>query len=63
MLICLILVMIHFFTHALTDGSEGKRFVFDVEFIFFIMIGIIIKSTQKFKKLINPNYDHYNQSN
>ena len=51
LLICLILVMIHFFTHALTDGSEGKRFVFDVEFIFFIMIGIVIKSTQKFKKI------------
>jgi hypothetical protein len=31
----------HFLTHILTDGDEGQRFVYDIEFIFFIMYGFL----------------------
>ncbi len=49
--ICIIIILIHFFTHVFTDGSESKRFVFDIEFIFFILIGLIVKSIQDYKKI------------
>ena len=32
--------MIHFVSHTITDGGEGRRFVFDIEFIFYIAIGL-----------------------
>ncbi len=30
--------LIHMLSHAVTDGDEGDRFVFDVEFIFYIFV-------------------------
>lgn len=50
LIISIIIILIHFATHVLTDGSEGKRFVFDIEFIFFILIGLIIQSTKIYNK-------------
>jgi len=42
LLVCTLIVVSHYLTHALTDGYEGKRFVFDIEFIFFIFLGVSI---------------------
>lgn len=34
---CLLLLAVHFFGHVLTDGIESERFVFDIEFLFFVL--------------------------
>ena len=47
MTICLIIVIIHYATHTLTDGNESKRFVFDIEFIFFIIAGFLLNEFRK----------------
>jgi hypothetical protein len=36
------IVTIHFFSHVLVDGGESSRFVFDVEFIFWILLAVIL---------------------
>lgn len=33
--------LIHMITHVLTDGDEGDRFVFDIEFCFYIFAGFL----------------------
>ena len=53
MTICLTIVIIHFASHVLTDGYESKRFVFDIEFIFFIIGGLLVN---EFRKSINKLY-------
>ena len=40
--ICLLFLAVHFISHVLTDGDEGDRFVFDVEFIFFALVPICL---------------------
>jgi hypothetical protein len=40
--VCIIMILLHFASHTLSDGSESKRFVFDIEFIFFILLGYLI---------------------
>jgi hypothetical protein len=37
-----ILLIVHLLTHVLTDGNEGDRFVFDVEFIPLICLGLVL---------------------
>jgi hypothetical protein len=39
--ILLIFIFIHFCSHILIDGAESSRFVFDIEFIFFIICGLL----------------------
>lgn len=34
---CLLLLAVHFSSHVLTDGIESERFVFDIEFVFFVL--------------------------
>lgn len=36
------IVIVHFFSHVLVDGGESSRFVFDIEFIFWILLAMII---------------------
>lgn len=50
LLFCLILIFSHYFTHVVTDGMESKRFVFDIEFIFFILFGLIYSKYEEFLK-------------
>lgn len=40
MLGLLAIVAIHLASHNLTDGMEGPRFVFDIEFTFFVLAGL-----------------------
>ncbi|MFM8313511.1 MAG: hypothetical protein ACKOA8_04435 [Deltaproteobacteria bacterium] len=42
LLVSATIVLTHYLTHTLTDGFEGKRFVFDIEFIFFIFLAVAI---------------------
>lgn len=42
MLGTLALLAIHLISHNLTDGMEGPRFVFDVEFSFFLLFGLSV---------------------
>ncbi len=34
---CLIILLVHYTTHSLTDGGEGNRFIYDLEFLFYVM--------------------------
>ena len=43
----LLTLFAHFFTHAATDGFESQRFAYDVEFIFFILLGVIVNFLSK----------------
>lgn len=36
--------IVHLTSYVLTDGDEGKRFVFEIEFIFYIFIAFVIGS-------------------
>ena len=38
--IFLLIICLHFLTHVLTDGGESRRFVFDLEFLFYILFGV-----------------------
>ena len=42
MMILLTVFITHFLTHVLTDGMEGRRFVFDIEFLFWIIGSITL---------------------
>ena len=53
MVICLTIIIIHYASHVLTDGYESKRFVFDIEFIFFIIGGLLVN---EFRKSVNKPY-------
>lgn len=41
------LVLAHLATHALTDGEEAQRFVFDVEFVFYLWLGVAVTHGRK----------------
>ena len=41
------IVIIHFFSHVLVDGGESSRFVFDIEFIFWIFLAMIMGRTSQ----------------
>lgn len=43
--------LIHFISHIITDGGEGRRFVFDIEFIFYIAIGLSFHQIYHWYKL------------
>lgn len=43
LLLLLIVFFTHFFSHVLLDGEESNRFVFDIEFLFYILVAIVIK--------------------
>ena len=45
--VCMITIVSHYFSHAVTDGYESQRFVFDIEFIFFIIFAIVFWSGMK----------------
>ncbi len=47
------LSMVHFATHVITDGDESDRFVFDIEFCFYIFAGFLC--LKFFEKKINPH--------
>ncbi len=49
----LAIVMIHFFSHVLIDGGESSRFVFDIEFIFWILFALVLSF---FSKSADTNY-------
>ncbi len=36
------LLLAHLATHVLTDGVEGQRFVFDVEFVFYVWLAVAV---------------------
>ena len=40
--ICFITISSHWITHAVTDGYESARFVYDIEFTFFLILGFVI---------------------
>lgn len=42
LLFCLALMALQAATPILTDGVEGRRFVYDIEFLFYIMLGLLI---------------------
>lgn len=44
MIILYSIFMIHFVTHVMTDGYESDRFVFDIEFLFYIFFAFLCKS-------------------
>ena len=48
----LIVLALHFFAHILTDGGESRRHVFDIEFMFYIILSMLINSLREkaFKK-------------
>jgi hypothetical protein len=48
------IVIVHFFSHVLVDGGESSRFVFDIEFIFWIFLAIIIGYTAQSSHKIQP---------
>ena len=41
------IVIVHFFSHVLVDGGESSRFVFDIEFIFWIFLAMIMGRTSQ----------------
>ena len=43
----LLLVAIHFMTHVLTDGEESGRFVFDLEFVFFLLVAFVLAAVRE----------------
>lgn len=45
--ICSFILVSHYLTHTLTDGYESNRFVVDVEFIFFIMLGLLFQTNHQ----------------
>jgi hypothetical protein len=38
-----LIFIIHFVTHVITDGDESDRFVFDIEFLFYIFFAFLCK--------------------
>ncbi len=40
--ILLTIFALHFFAHTLTDGSESRRHVFDIEFIFYLIFSMLL---------------------
>ena len=46
------IIIVHFLTHALTDGGEGARFVYDIEFIFYILFSVLYLNLKKIIKSI-----------
>ena len=42
--ILLAVLTLHFFAHVLTDGGESRRHVFDIEFIFYLVLAMLIRS-------------------
>lgn len=50
--ICIAIIVTHYFSHAITDGYESQRFVFDIEFIFLILCGLMFQNMQ-LKKVHN----------
>jgi hypothetical protein len=45
-----IIFCLHFFAHVLTDGGESRRHVFDVEFIFYLIIALFISGNKSLAK-------------
>ena len=44
--VCTAIVVSHYLSHAIIDGYESQRFVFDIEFIFIILCGLIFQNVQ-----------------
>lgn len=42
MAVCVATIVFHYMSHTLTDGYESQRFIIDIEFIFFIITGLIL---------------------
>jgi hypothetical protein len=45
--VCLVIIVSHFLTHVLTDGQESKRFVFDIEFLFYVLLVMTIAALNR----------------
>jgi hypothetical protein len=52
LILSIVMIMSHYVSHAITDGYESQRFVFDVEFIFFILFAMILKYFQTSKSIL-----------
>lgn len=53
--LCFLIIFIHFITHVIVGGPEGKRFIFDIEFIFFIIFGLIFQFIKDKNKVLIYN--------
>jgi hypothetical protein len=51
-------VAIHFTSHVLTDGDESDRFVFDIEFCFYIFTAYAFAMLKHKKKRQEPARDY-----
>lgn len=45
--VCYLVFVCHFFSHVLTDGAEGARFVYDIEFLFFLFFAFIYNALKE----------------
>jgi hypothetical protein len=55
MQVILILLFMHLFSHVVTDGDEGKRFIFDIEFFFYIIAAYILSEIRDAIKVMGKS--------
>lgn len=51
----LVLLFMHLLSHVITDGDEGKRFIFDIEFFFYIIMAYILSEVRAVTKVVSQS--------
>jgi hypothetical protein len=49
--------LVHMITHVVTDGDEGRRFVFDIEFMFYIFASVVFSAIRSHDVLLKTSAD------